>query len=166
MIFRNGDELPPLPLEINRSNLIEWGNKLVSRSQRYADLNRIGSLYFRPLSTVLTALTGAAGVSVLVNSYYGILVVALSASATALNALLLSSHPEYLYKFDRATQTTLWRELNAFISSTGVYSDSHEISVCRQFAVRMTDIVNLQVKEWSKLPISAPPDIDSPPTTN
>ena len=61
--LRNADMLPKLPDEINKKALIDWGELLVERSEIFADRNRLGAVYFRPILTFLTGVTGAAGVA-------------------------------------------------------------------------------------------------------
>lgn len=166
-LFRNSDNLPPLPRDINCENYAAWGQQLVDRSQAFADFNRLAAVFFQPLVTSLVTLTGAGGaVSALVEATeyrigFGIAIVAVSAAAGAINTLFLSSKPERLYPIDRVTQARLWAKLCLFVQDVPREGDE-ELERCRQFAAEMVTLVEDQIVDW--VPMATGGSKDTPPS--
>lgn len=150
-LVRNTDPLPPLPLELTKELCIEWARHLEGRSEKFADRNRFASVFVSTSVNFALAITGAsafAAKSFENSTTFGIVIVVISAMASAINTLFSMARPDQLRIRDRKLQVFIWNEINNFTIETGEYAKD---SACKEFVKRISDEIKSQVDDWERL---------------
>ncbi|WEA25521.1 hypothetical protein [Rhizobium binxianense] len=154
-LLKNADEFPLPPATMTKQEYLRWGERLIARSQGFADTSRFAVFYLKPLITIAMTLTSAGGAATVVshgNPVFGWAVVVLSAAAGAANSLFTASSPETLYRVDRQQQIMLWAETAFFKQGSRAYAGGDEEANCKLYGEAMIDLSTNQIAKWSSMP--------------
>ncbi|NEJ74925.1 hypothetical protein GR197_31160 [Rhizobium phaseoli] len=154
-LFKNADEFPLPPATLTKQEYIRWGERLIARSQGFADTGRFAVFYLKPFITIAMTLTSAGGAATVVshgNPIFGWAVVVLSATVGAANSLFATSSPETSYRMDRQQQIMLWAETAFFKQGSRSYAGDDEEANCKLYGETMIDLSTNQITRWSIIP--------------
>lgn len=154
-LFKNADEFPLPPTTLTKQEYLRWGERLIARSQGFADTGRFAVFYLKPLITIAMTLTSAGGAATVLSHgdpIFGWAVVVLSAAVGAANSLFATSSPEALYRVDRQQQVMLWAETALFKQGSRAYATDDEEANCKLYGETMIDLSTNHITKWSSTP--------------